>query len=151
MTAAEMKRRVTRFFREYARRFEGSLQDPPKGDADGVVVAFADYFVGSGPAGVHGGKNGIKFKFVIGRGFAYYRKIGTVAMKIAKLDVTRLDPLHAMASVTWDSRYVRPKDGAKVRIFFTNFYFVRLQRGAPKIFAYVTGDEQALLKKHGLA
>lgn len=150
MTVAAMKRKVTRFFREYAQRFERSLKESSDADTEGVVDAFADYFVAASPVGVHGGKNGLKFKFMIGRGFAYYRKIGTTAMKIAKLEVTPLDALHAMASVTWDSRYLRRKDGAKVRIVFTNLYFVHMDGGAPKIFAYVTGNEQALLKKHGL-
>lgn len=150
MTAAAMKRKVTQFFRKYAQRFERSLKDPSDVDTDGVVDSFADYFVEASPAGVHGGKNGLKFKFMLGRGFAYYRKIGTTAMKIGKLEVTPLDGLHAMASVTWDSRYLRRKDGAKVRIVFTNRYFVHMESGSPKIFAYITGDEQALLKKHGL-
>lgn len=150
MVSVAMQRKVARFFRRYAERFQRSLDDSSHADTDGVVASFADYVVGSGPAGVHGGKNGLKFKFMIGRGFAYYRKIGTVSMKIAELEVTPLDKLHALAEVTWDSRYRRRKGGAKVRIVFTNLYFVRLQRGAPKIFAYITGDEQALLKKHGL-
>jgi len=37
-----------------------------------------------------------------------------------------------------------------VKIVFANRYFLAIRKGVPKIFAYVTGDEQALLKKHGL-
>ena len=151
MTAAAMKRKLVPFFRRYAERFQRALDDPSDVDIDGVVASFADYFVESSPAGVHGGKNGLKFKFMIGRGFAHYRKIGTVSMKVAKLEATPLDAIHAMAKVTWDSRYIRPKDGAKVRIVFANLYFIQFRKGVPKIFAYATGDEQALLKKHGLA
>ncbi|HJR73344.1 MAG TPA: hypothetical protein VJ806_06865 [Luteimonas sp.] len=150
MTPAAMKRKVDPFFRRYAERFQHALDDPSEVDTDGVVGSFAEYFVASSPAGVRGGKNGLAFKFMIGRGFAHYRKIGTVSMKLSKLEVTRLDDIHAMAKVTWDSRYRRRKDGAKIRIVFANLYFLVFRKGVPKIFAYVTGDEQALLKKHGL-
>ncbi len=151
MNAAAMRRKIESFFRRYAERFQRSLDDPSDVDTDGVVASFADYFVESSPAGVRGGKNGLAFKFMIGRGFAHYRKIGTVSMKVAKLEVTPLDDAHAMAKVTWDSRYRRRKDGADVRIVFANLYFLAFRKGVPKIFAYITGDEQALLKKHGLA
>ena len=149
MNAAETRRKVARFFQRYAERFQRALDDAGA-DTAGVVDSFADYVVGSGPAGVRGGKNGLMFKFAMGRGFAHYRKIGTVSMKVAKLDVERLDDGHVLAKVTWDSRYVRRKDGARIRIVFANRYLLRLKRGAPKIFAYITGDEQAALKKHGL-
>ncbi len=150
MTPAAMKRKVALFFRRYAERFQRSLDDPSDVDTDGVVDSFAEYFVESSPAGVQGGKNGLRFRFALGRGFAHYRKIGTVSMRVAKLEVVPLDALHAMATVTWDSRYRRRKDGAPVKIVFANRYFLAIRKGVPKIFAYVTGDEQALLKKHGL-
>ncbi len=143
------KKAIVKFFRDYEARFNRSLEDPPQVDSEGMRESFADYFVAASPAGVVGGKNGLKFRFALPRGFAFYRKIGTRSMKISALDVLPLDALHAMATVAWDSRY-RRDDGKKVRIEFTNRYFLQLQDGEPKIFAYITGDEQKVLKENGL-
>lgn len=79
---------------------------------------------------------------MLGRGFARYREIGTASMKISKLEVASLDDAHAMAKVTWDSRYRRRKDGAKIRIVFVNLYFLAFREGVPKIFAYVATNRR---------
>lgn len=149
MDAAAMRRKLTPFLRRYVANFQRALEG--KVDTEAVSAAFAEYFVGAGPAGVRGGKNGVKFRFMLGRGFAFYRKIGTLTMEVAKLGVTRLDDLHALARVTFRTSVRRRSDGKLVRMRFTNLYFVQLApRAAPKIFAYVTGDEQGLMKQHGL-
>ena len=150
MASAALQRKIEQFFNRYQQRFQRALDDSGDVDAAGVVDAFADYLIGSSPAGVRGGKNGIMYKFAIARGFAHYRKIGVVSMKIAAVETTSLDKLHVMAKVTWDSRSRRRSDGADIRIVFANIYLLRLQREGPKIFAYITGDEEALLKKHRL-
>src|SRR5262245_60095081 len=150
MAATALQNKIAQFFRRYEQRFQRALDDPDDVDIDGITGAFAEYFVGSNPQGVRGGKNGLMYRLAMRRGFARYRKIGTVSMKVAALETTVLDKRHVMAKVTWDSRYRRRKDGAEVKIVFANVYLLRLQRGAPKIFAYVTGDEEALLKKHRL-
>ena len=139
---------VERFFAAYAQRFNESLKDPPIVDADAVRNAFAKYFVGASPAGVRGGKNGVFFKFMVPRGFAYYKKIGTTAMNIASVGITEINDLHVMARVGWDSRYL--KDGKEISIPFENVYLLQLTSEGPKIFAYITGDEQTVLKEHGL-
>lgn len=105
MPASAPKARIEQFFRRYQRRFQRALDDLHDIDTDAVTGAFADYFVQSSLAGVYGGKNGLKFKFLIGRGFARYRKIGITSMAIAKIESTPLDPTHALAKVNWDSRY----------------------------------------------
>lgn len=141
--------RVRAFFDAYARRFNDALAGKAV-DTRGVTDAFADYFVEASPAGVRGGRNGLLFRLRIPFGFRHYRKLGTKAMRILKIEVTALDDLHLTARVHWDSRYVR-KDGSPVHIEFDNLYFVQMQHGEPRIFAYVTGDEALLLKQHGLA
>jgi len=151
VAASALQRKIEQFFRRYQRRFQRALDDPHQLDTDAIAGAFADYFVQSGPAGVYGGKNGLRFKFMLGRGFARYRKISMTSMRIDAIEVTALDPAHALAKVSWDSRYRRRKDGAQVRIVFANLYFLRLRPGPPKIFGYVTGDEEGVLKKHGLS
>lgn len=140
--------RVRAFFDAYARRFNDALAGK-RVDLSEVRKAFADYFVEASPAGIRGGRNGLLFRLRLPLGFRFYRRIGTTAMRIARIEVTPLDDLHLMARVYWDSRYTR-KDGSAAQIEFDNVYFVQMQHGEPRIFACVTGDEARLLKQHGL-
>jgi len=149
MNAAAMRKKVEAFFKRYAATYARALAGRP-GVEQAVLDAYAGYFVESSPAGVHGGKNGIVFRLMVKRGFARYRKIGVESMEVSALEVTPLDPLHAMARVTWDSRTRRRSDGHIVRIVFTHHYFLTLTDRKARIFAYVATDEQAIMKKHGL-
>lgn len=141
--------KIKQFFTDYEARFNRSLQEPPIVDVKGVVESFAPYFVEASPSGVHGGKNGWLFRVMVPRGFAYYKKIGTKSMKITSIEVTPLDDHHAMTKIHWDSRYLR-KDGKEEQIEFDNLYFVQILEDKPRIFAYITADEQKILKEHGL-
>jgi hypothetical protein len=149
MTPTAMRKKVEVFFDRYAATYARGLADKPGVDK-AVTAAFADYFVESSPTGVHGGKNGLVFRFMAKRGFARYRKLGVESMAIDALDITPLDALHAMARVMWDSRTRRRSDGRLIRIRFAHHYFLTLARGRPRIFAYVATDERAIMKKHGL-
>lgn len=60
-----------------------------------------------------------------------------------------MDELHFMTKVNWSALY-RKKDGKEVTIDFSVIYFTQMQDGSPKIFAYITGDEQKALKEYGL-
>lgn len=149
MTPAAIRKKVEAFFDRYAATYARALADKP-GVEKALVAAFADHFVESSPVGVHGGSNGLVFRFLARRGFARYRKLGVQSMDIDALEVTVLDGLHAMARVAWDSRTRRRSDGRLVRIRFVHHYFLTLARGRPRIFAYVATDERAIMKKHGL-
>jgi hypothetical protein len=140
---------IRRFFTAYAKRTTDALRSKPRVDVAAVRRAFADYFVEASPAGVFGGKNGLRFRLLIPRGFAFYRKIGATSMDVSSLRLTRLDPLHFLARVGWDTRYVT-KRGVKKQIRFTNLYLLHFHKGKPQIFAYITGDEQKVLHQHGL-
>lgn len=133
------------FFAAYARRMNEALADPSKIDVAGTREAFARYFVGADPNGVVGGRNGLLFRLMIPRGIRYYRKIGTLAMDVADLRVTDLDDHHAMAHVDWVARY----EGGK-EIPFTNIYLLQIREGVAKVFAWITGDEQQVLRDNGL-
>jgi hypothetical protein len=138
------------FFEAYQARMNDALKDPPKIDSAKTVAAFAKYFVGTNPSSVSGGRNGWLFRFMIPRGYAFYRKIGTERMEVRGLRVAPIDDYHAMAHTHWWSSY-RRKSGEMVEIEFDNIYMLHIpQGGEPKIFAYVTGDEQQVLKDHGL-
>lgn len=149
MKAAAMRKKVESFFKRYAATYARALAERP-GVEQAVLDAYADYFVESSPLGVHGAKNGIVFRLMVKRGFAHYRRIGVESMEVSALAITPLDPLHAMARVTWDSRTRRRRDGRIVRIVFTHHYFLTLAGRKARIFAYVATDEQAIMKKHGL-
>lgn len=149
MTRAAIRKKVEAFFKRYAATYARAMAGKPGVDK-AVTEAFADYFVESSPVGVHGGKNGLVFRFLARRGFARYRKIGVESMLIDALEVTPLDDLHAMARVTWESRTRRRNDGRVVRIKFTHHYFLSLLGGKARIFAYAATDERAILRKHGL-
>ena len=145
----DVTRQIEVFFAEYAARFNRSLQDPPVVDVDGVLASFADCFIEASPLGVNCGKNDAQFREVIPQGFAFYKSIGTTAMNVKGVDVTPLDEFHVMARVHWDARY-RRQDGSKMQIEFDVIDFLQALDGQPKVFAYITGDEQKVLREHGL-
>ncbi|MFZ5893918.1 MAG: ester cyclase [Myxococcota bacterium] len=150
-TVAERERleRTKMFFLRYAERFNQSLQGKEV-DPKEVADSFARHFVEASPIGVNGGKNGLLFRWMIPRGFAHYKKIGATQMNIKKLDVEPLDPGHALAKVEWDSRYAKP-DGSEEHIAFDVTYLLHYEHEDPKIFAYITGDEERILREHGIS
>lgn len=140
---------IQAFFEAYARRFNAALADPSTEDVEATAQAFAAYFVEATPLGVMGGANNAQFRAMIPENNAFYRSIGTRSMTISRLEIQPIDAFHAMARVLWDSRYDRP-DGTETAIPFEVVYFVQVREGTPRIFAYVTGDEQTVLREHGL-
>jgi hypothetical protein len=138
------------FFAAYENRFNQALADPPQDDIDGTTAAFAECFIEASPRGVTCGKNDEWLRDAIPQGNAHYRSLGTQSMRVAGLEITPLDDLHAAVKVHWDSRYVRRSDGQPVRIEFDVTYLVQRRADGPKIFAYLTGDEQQALQDHGL-
>jgi len=141
---------IEAFFDAYARRSTDALRDPPVEDVDGVVASFAPYFVESSPRGVMGGENGDDFRKRIPEGFANYRRVGGKAMRITATKLTDIDDINVMATVDWAFDYLRPSDGVTGTVTFTNRYFISLADGSPKIFAYITPDEEQAMKDHGL-
>ncbi len=146
----DTEQKLRRFFPEYTKRFNDSLQAGATVDADAVRDSFADYFVESSPNGVQGGKNGLLFRLVIPRGFRNFRKLGSTSIRLANLKLTRIDDLHYMAQAHWDSSY-KKKNGDHRTIGFDVVYFLTLLSGAPKIFSYIMGDEKKALRENGIA
>jgi hypothetical protein len=144
-----MEQTIREFFDAYARRFNDSLRAGGRVDVQGVLASFAEYFVESSPAGVHGGRKGFLFRWLVPRGFAHYRRIGTRRMVVRSLEVTELDLMHAMAKVGWHSEYVK-KSGDAVAIDFEVIYLMRVADPNPEIFASISGDEQKVLREHGV-
>jgi len=83
------------------------------------------------------------------QGFERYRQIGTKDMRLRSVTITPIDRHHCLAHVAWTAVYDRGND-ADVAIDFEVHYFVQQLEEAPKIFGWVSGDEQAVLKQHGI-
>jgi hypothetical protein len=141
--------RLTKFFADYETRTNRALADVPQLDMEEATKAFADCFIAADPNGVTGGKNDAEFRETIPKGFEFYRSIGTKSMKIVSLTTTPLDEFHVMVKVRWEAFYQK-KDNSKEVIEFDVIYFLQTTGNDPKIFAYITGDEQKIYREKGL-
>jgi hypothetical protein len=138
---------VRKFFERYERLFNRSLGGEM--DLDEVAALYASEFIAASPGGVTTGKNDHRLKQVMAQGYARYRSIGTKEMRIRNVRISPLDDQHCVAHVAWTATYAR-KDQPDIAIDFDVHYFVQKLDGAPKVFGWVSGDEQALLRKHGI-
>jgi hypothetical protein len=142
-----MEASVRKLFERYERFFKQALD----GDMDmrGVASLYASHFIAATPAGVMTGRNNDKLKQVMAQGYAHYRAIGTKEMRIREVRLSPIDEQHCVAHVAWTATYAR-KEQRDVAIDFDVHYFVRVLDGEPKVFGWVSGDEQALLREHGI-
>lgn len=139
---------IERFFNAYAARFNAALSGDEV-NIEGTVKAFASCFIEASPLGVHCGANDAALREAIPKGYTFYRSIGTQSMKIEDKEITILDDYHAMVKIHWVAAYA-PAGRAPFTISFDVFYFLQHIKEDLKIFAYITGDEQRVLKEHGL-
>lgn len=137
--------------REFFARYESCFNQALRGDIDmdEVAALYASEFIAASPAGVMAGKNDDRLKEVMAQGYARYRAMGTKEMRIRGLRITSLDAYHCVAHVAWTATYSR-KDQPDVAIDFEVHYFVQNLDGKARVFGWVSGDESALLRKHGI-
>jgi hypothetical protein len=140
-----METSVRKFFQRYERLFNQSLGGDM--DMDEVAALYASDFIAASPSGVMSGKNDDQLKQVMAQGYANYRSMGTKEMRIRNIRLSPLDDQHCVAHVAWTAAYVR-KGQPDAAIDFDVHYFVQKLHGEPKVFGWVSGDEQALLRKH---
>jgi hypothetical protein len=142
-----METSVRKLFERYERFFNKSL----KGDMDMEEVAslYASDFIAASPAGVMTGKNDDHLKQVMKKGYDRYRAIGTKEIRIRNIRISPIDEHHCVAHVAWTANFTR-KQQSDVAINFDVHYFVQRLEGAPRVSGWASGDEQALLKEHGV-
>jgi hypothetical protein len=143
-----MESAVRKLFERYESFFNQSLSGRDM-DMDEVASLYASEFIGAAPAGVMTGKNDDQFKQIMAQGYAHYRAIGTKEMRIRDVRLSPIDERHCVAHVAWTATYAR-RDRPDVAIDFDVHYFVQKLDGEPKVFGWVSGDEQAVLRKHGI-
>lgn len=142
-----METNVRKLFERYENISKASLRGDV--DMDDVAALYASEFVAATPAGVVTGKNDEHLKQVIAEGYAHYRAIGTKEMHMRGLRISPIDGHHCVAHVAWRATYVR-KNQSDVVIDFDVHYLVQQLGAEPKVFGWVSGDEQALLREHGV-
>lgn len=142
-----METSVRRLFERYERFFKRSLGGDI--DKDEIASLYASDFIAASPAGVMTGKNDDQRKQVMAQGYAHYRAIGTKEMRIRNVRVYPIDEHHCVAHVAWTATYAQ-QDRADVAIDFEVHYLVQKLDVEPKIFGWVSGDEQELLREHGI-
>jgi|SRR5665213_2270675 len=138
---------VRKLFERYESVFNRSLGGDT--DMDELASLYASEFIGAAPAGVMTGKNDDQFKQAMAQGYARYRALGTKEMRIRNICLSPIDEHHCVAHVAWTATYAR-KDQPHAAIDFDVHYFVQNLDGEPKVFGWVSGDEQALLRERGI-
>jgi hypothetical protein len=136
--------------RQLFERYEGSFNAGLKGEVDlpAVAALYADSFIAASPSGLFTGKNDEELKKVTVQGFKHYRETGVQQMVVRDLHLSVIDALHGLARVEWSATY-QVKGQEKI-IAFTNVYLVRLEGATARVFGWITGDEEALLRQHGI-
>jgi hypothetical protein len=136
------------FFKQYSERFNQALKGEIT-DSEKTAACFSDCFIEASPAGVSCGKNDDSFRAAIPQGYSFYKSIGITSMETLAISTSILDQFHAMVKVHWKSYFIK-KDLTGRSIEFDVIYFVQTKDDKHKIFAYITGDEQAALQENGL-
>jgi hypothetical protein len=142
-----MQTAVRNLFARYQRCFNRALDGDV--DLDDGASFYASAFIAASPAGVVAGKNDDQLGQIMAQGYERYRAIGTKEMRMRDVRLSPMDEHHCVAHVAWTAIYAR-RDAPDISIDFDVHYLVQKLNGAPKIFGWVSGDEQALLKEHGI-
>ncbi|MDA7417119.1 nuclear transport factor 2 family protein [Xenophilus arseniciresistens] len=138
---------VREFFERYQDFFRQGLKD--EADMEQVASSYATAFIAASPAGVNVGQNDEQLKQVMRQGFERYRQIGTKDMALRGVRINPIDEHHCLAHVAWTATYDRGT-APDVCIDFDVHYLMQQLDDEPKIFGWVSGDEQALLRQQGI-
>lgn len=138
---------IRNFFVGYARVFNQALA----GDIgmDEVSNMYAAEFIAATPAGVKAGMNGEQLREAMKAGYARYREMGMKVMQLLAVRPIGLDEHHYVARVRWKAIYGR-RHGPDANVEFDVHYFLQMGERGPKVFGWVAGDEEALLREHGI-
>jgi hypothetical protein len=138
---------LEKFFQRYESFFMQSLS----GEIDGNEIAelYAPEFIAASPLGVLTGKNDVDFQQALSEGYEQYRRIGTKGMRVRTVEMSRIDEFHCVANVAWTASYEVPNK-QQVDIDFDVHYLMQELNGKLRIFGWVSGNEQELLKQYGV-
>lgn len=81
--------------------------------------------------------------------YGFYKAMGTRRMTVDRVDVSPLYQNHDRVQVFYRADFLKP-DGSAVTIPFDLVYLVQRRDSGPAIFAFISADEMALYRRHGL-
>ena len=141
------KEQVEKFFQKYEQFFMQSLS----GNVifDEITELYAPEFIAASPMGVMTGKNDIDFQKALSYGYEQYRKMGTIGMHICKIKVYPIDEYHSVAHVSWRASYQK-SDKSRVDIDFEVHYLMQEIKGKLRVFGWISGNEQEVLRENGI-
>ena len=138
---------LEKFFQRYERFFMKSLSGEI--DRDEMSELYAPEFIAASPLGVLAGKNDAGFLQALSCGYEQYRKIGTKGMGIRGVEMLQIDELHCVANVAWTASYAAANK-QQIDIDFDVHYLMQDLNGKLRIFGWISGNEQELLKQSGV-
>lgn len=142
-----MESAVGKLFERYENWFGKALAG--EAGMEEVAALYASDMIAASPFGVRSGRNDARFRQVMAEGYARYRAMGTRGMRIRHLRLSAIDERHCVAHVGWTATYARD-DLPETVVEFEVHYLVQVLAGEAKVFGWVSGDEQALLRQHGI-
>jgi hypothetical protein len=142
-----LEQAVRTLFALYECAFRQALAAEP--DPEAVARLYAPEFIAASPAGVRTGRNDAQFLHVMAEGYARYRQIGTRDMRIRDIALSPIDDHHCVARVGWTATYARD-DLPETVLDFDVHYLVQVLEGIARVFGWIAGDEEAVLKRHGI-
>lgn len=141
------EKHIHEFFKRCQDFFRQGLKN--EADMEQVASSYATAFIAATPAGIMTGQNDEQLRQVMRQGFERYRQRGTKDMTLRGVHIDPIDEHHCLAHVAWTATCDRSA-APDVSIDFDVHYLVQQLDREPKIFGWVSGDEQALLKQHGI-
>lgn len=142
-----MQASVEALFARYESIFNRALAGAA--DMEEVASLYSSAFIAASPLGVMTGQNDDQLQSSMAEGYAHYRDIGTKGMRIRDISIAPIDERHCLAHVGWSASYAKPGQ-PDIVIDFAVHYLVQLLDGEARVFGWVSGDEQALLKERGV-
>ena len=135
----------------FVARYEYLFNRAVNGDADldAIKMLYSAEFIAATPQGVRSGVIDDSFEAVMARRYERYRALGTKSMTVEKIDIHEIDGTHCVARVSWESVYQRG-GGNEIHIPFDVNYLLEQRGGDLKVFGWIVGDEDALLKAKGV-
>lgn len=137
--------------KQFFQRCEQFFMQSLDGELDDTVMSelYASEFIAASPLGVLTGKNDTNFQQALSEGYEQYRKIGTKEMRVRDVEMLPIDDLHCVADVAWTASY-EVANGQQVNIDFNVHYLMQNLNGKLRVFGWISGNEQELLKEYGV-